>query len=153
MKYKVKELIYDNKFITYEELIQAKKDLIKLYYDNLNLKYRIIDCYIIGDDFLEGITRKKNEIAGLAIFNSNKNIFCQTYIDFYVRWEIKKLLEKHGNKIEVKFEDEICCICYTNKVSKMFIPCKHTFCDFCTDKLEKDSNKCPLCRTEFIFII
>ena len=153
IKYNAKELLYNNKFMTYDELIKAKKDLIVFYYDNLNLKYRIMDCYIIGEDFLEGVTRKKDEIAGLAIFNSTKNVFCQTIIDCYVRWEIKKLLEKHGNKIEIKFKDEICCICYTNKVSKMFIPCKHTFCDFCADKLEKELKKCPVCRTEYFCII
>ena len=87
IKYNAKELLYNNKFMTYDELIKAKKDLIVFYYDNLNLKYRIMDCYIIGEDFFEGVTRKKDEIAGLAIFNSTKNVFCQTIIDCYVRLE------------------------------------------------------------------
>ena len=55
-KYNVKELMYDNKLITYDELIKTKKDLIEYFYKNLNLKYLLIDCYIIGKDFLEGIT-------------------------------------------------------------------------------------------------
>ena len=153
IKYNVKELMYNNKFITYDELIKAKKDLIEFYYNNLNLKYRIIDCYIIGEDYLEGITKKKDEISGLVVFDSTKNVFCQTIIDCYCRWEIKKHLQKHGYKIEIKYKDEICCICYTNKVSKVFIPCKHSFCDFCAEKLEKDSKKCPVCRTEYFCII
>ena len=46
-------------------------------------------------------------------------------------------MQEHENKIENKFKDEICSICYTNKVSKLFVPCKHSFCDFCADKLKK----------------
>ena len=83
------------------------------------------------------------------IYNSTKNIFCKRIQDCFVKRNIKKFLQKHENEIENKFKDEICCICYTNKVSKVFIPCKHSFCDFCADKLEKDSKKCPVCRTEY----
>ena len=59
IKYKIKEIMFDNQSITYDELIKAKKNLIEYFYKNLNLKYQIIDCYIIGEDFLEGITKKK----------------------------------------------------------------------------------------------
>ena len=145
--------MHELNLLSNDEFIKAKKEIIKFISNNAKLKYEINDCYIIGEDFLEGLTRKKDEFVGLAIFNSTKNVFCQTIIDCYVRWEIKKQLEKLGDKIEIKFKDEICCICYTNKVSKMFIPCKHSFCDFCADKLEKELKKCPVCRTEYFCII
>ena len=153
LKYNIKELMFNNKLITYDELIKVKKDLIEYFYKNLNLKYQMIDCYIIGEDFLEGITKKKDDFITCLIYNSTKNIFCKRIQDCFVKRNIKKFLQKHENEIENKFKDEICCICYTNKVSKVFIPCKHSFCDFCADKLEKDSKKCPVCRTEYLFII
>ena len=153
IKYKTKELMLNNKLITHDELIKAKKELIQYFYQNLNLKYQIIDCYIIGEDFFEGITRNKDEFIALLIYNSTKNVFCKRIIDCFVKKEIKKFLQNHENKIENKFKDEICCICFTNKVNKIFFPCKHRFCDFCADKLEKNSKKCPVCRTEYLFII
>ena len=153
IKYKVKELMYLNKHITSDELDKAKKDLIEFFYKNRNLKYQVVDCYIIGEDFLEGTTRKKDEFVAQILFTSAQKIFCKSIVDFFVKRIIKKYLEQNENKIENIFKDEICCICYTNKVSKIFIPCKHNFCDFCADKLQKDLNKCPVCRTEYLCII
>ena len=136
-----------------DELDKAKKDLIEFFYKNRNLKYQVVDCYIIGEDFLEGTTRKKDEFVAQILFTSAQKIFCKSIVDFFVKRIIKKYLEQNENKIENIFKDEICCICYTNKVSKVFIPCKHNFCDFCADKLQEDSNKCPVCRTEYLCII
>ena len=69
-----------------------------------------------------------------------------------VKDKIKKFLKEHDHKIENKLKDEICCICYDKKISKIFIPCKHNFCEACAVKLEKDS-KCPVCRTEILTIV
>ena len=151
IKYKAKEIMHSNKNISNDEFIKAKKDLIEFYYDNSNLKDQVFECYIIGKDFIEGITREKDELSGLLIYNLTNKIFCK--IDCFVKKDIKKILKENEDKIEKKFKDEICCICYTNKVSKAFIPCKHTFCDFCADKLENNSKKCPVCRTEYLYII
>jgi len=153
IKYNVKELMYNNKYISIGELNKAKKDLIEFFYNNLNLKYDIIDNYIIGEDFLEGITRKKDVASAFLIFNSAQNVFTKNIIECFLKKEINKYLKDNKNKIETKFNDEICCICYTNKVSKVFIPCKHYFCDFCADKLEKELKKCPVCRSEYLCII
>ena len=153
IRYKISELMYNNKYISYDELIEKKKNMLEYYYKNLNLKYKMLDCYIIGKDFFEGITKEKDEFIGFLIYDSTKNIFCKDIIDCFVRREIKNILKKYENKIENKFKDEICCICYTDKVSKVFIPCKHNFCDFCADKLEKNSKKCPVCRRQYLCII
>ena len=74
-------------------------------------------------------------------------------MDCFSKGLIKKFVKDYEGKAENKFKDDTCCICYTNKVSKIFIPCKHNFCDFCADKLEKESNKCPVCRTEYLCIL
>ena len=151
-KYNIKELMFNNKIVSKDELNKSKKDLIEFYNQNLNLKYQIIDCYVIGDDFINGITRKKNEFNGLAVYNSIDKIFCATVLDCFVKNKIKKIM-KHNKKFEKNLKDEICCICYTNKVDKIFIPCKHCFCKFCTAQIEKDYEKCPYCRTEYLCII
>ena len=153
-KYNIKELMYNNKLISIDELNKSKKDLIEFYKNNSNLKYQIIDCYVIGYDYFTGLTRKKDDFVGILIYKSTDNIFCATVMDCFVKNKIKKILKNNNtNKLEKKLKDEICCICYTNKVDKIFIPCKHSFCKFCSEKIEKDSTKCPYCRTEFICII
>ena len=153
IKYNAKESLYNSKYITIDELNKAKKDIIEFFYENLNLKYDMIDCYIVGKDFLEGITRKKDDDSAFLIFKSIKNIFCKNIIDCFIKKDINKYLKDNENKIENKFKNEICCICYTNKVSKVFIPCKHYFCDFCADKLDKELKKCPVCRAEYLCIL
>ena len=152
-KYLIKKSMLSNKLISNDEFIKTKKDIIEFYYQNLNLKYQIIDCYLTGKDFFEGITRKKDPLCGILIYKSTENIFCSNVMECFTKGLIKKYLKNYEDKIENKFKDDICCICYTNKVNKVFIPCKHNFCDFCSDKLEKDSKKCPVCRTEYLCII
>ena len=151
-KYLIKKSMLSNKLISNDEFIKTKKDIIEFYYQNLNLKYQIIDCYLTGKDFFEGITRKKDPLCGILIYKSTENIFCSNVMECFTKGLIKKYLKNYEDKIENKFKDDICCICYTNKVNKVFIPCKHNFCNFCADKLEKESNKCPVCRTEFLCI-
>ena len=126
--------------------------MIQFYYDNINLKYELIDCYVLGKDFYEGITRKKDEFITISIYKSAQNLFCKAIIDWKVQSEIKKFIKENENKIPKRNTDDICCVCYENKVSKLFIPCGHFFCSFCTGIIEKD-KKCPFCRTEVMYII
>ena len=151
-RYNVKKLMFSRKFIKNEELIKSKKEMIEYFYSNENLKYQIVDCYIIGEDYFKGITRKKDEFNSIMIYKYGQNIFCKNIIDCFIKEKIKKYLNYHRNKLENKFKDDICCICYTFKPDKIFIPCKHNFCSFCVDKLEKES-KCPICRSQVLIII
>ena len=152
LKFNSKKLMNEKKLISNGELIQAKKDLIEFYSKYLNLKYQTIDCYIMGDAYFEGIIKKKDEFNAIVIYQEGQKIFCKTMMDCLVKSKIKKFLKIHENKIENKFKDEICCICYDKKVNKLLIPCKHNFCSNCVEKLEKDS-KCPVCRSEVLCII
>ena len=152
MIYNIKKTMYNIKLITDDELFQAKKNLIEFFSDKLSWKYEVVDSYVIGLDYLEGITQKKDETSALFIFDSTKKIFCKNTPDCFFKTEMKKIVAAHGGKLEYKYKDEICSICYTNKVDKIFIPCKHNFCSFCTKKLETDA-KCPMCRSKIITII
>ena len=151
-KYNIKKELNSLNLISKEELLKAHKDLIDYFSKNLYLKYQTIDCYITGEDFFEGITKKKDEFVALEIYKFGQNIFCKTISDCLIKSKMKKFLKNHEHKFENKLKDEICSICYDNKINKMFIPCKHYSCSSCYDKLEKDP-KCPFCRSEIINII
>ena len=151
-KYNIKKELYNLKLISKDELLKAKKELIEIFYKNLYLKYQTVDCYFIGEDFFEGIIKKKDEFVALEIYKYGQKIFCKTIFDCLVKSKIKKFLKNHNYKIENKLKDEICGICYDNKINKLFIPCKHNCCSTCFDKLEKDSN-CPFCRSKILCII
>ena len=153
LKYNIKKELNKLKLISNDELLKAKKELIEIFNKNLNLKYQTIDCYVIGEDFFEGITKKKDEFVALEIYKyEQKNIFCATIFDTMIKCLIKKFLKNHEYKIERKLKNEICGICYDNKINKIFIPCKHNCCSICADKLGKDTN-CPFCRNKILSII
>ena len=151
-KYNIKLLMHSKKLISDDELNIDKKNLIEFFYKNMKLKYEIVDCYIIGEDYFKGIVKKEDEFNALIIYKSAVKIFTKGIVDCMVKDKIKKFLKEHDHKIENKLKDEICCICYDKKISKIFIPCKHNFCEACAVKLEKDS-KCPVCRTEILTIV
>ena len=151
-RYNIIKILHEKKLKSDEELNKEKKNMIQFYYDNINLKYELIDCYVLGKDFYEGITRKKDEFITISIYKSAQNLFCKAIIDWKVQSEIKKFIKENENKIPKRNTDDICCVCYENKVSKLFIPCGHFFCSFCTGIIEKD-KKCPFCRTEVMYII
>ena len=151
-KYMVQQELNSKGLLSNDELIKAKKNLIDFFNKNLYLKYQTIDCYLIGEDYFKGITKKKDEFNALQIYNFGQKIFCKTVLDCFIKSKIKKFLKNHECKIVNKIKDEICSICYDKKVNKMFIPCKHFCCSSCIDKLEKDSN-CPFCRSAILVIV
>ena len=151
-KYNIKVLMNDLKLISNDELIKEKKELHEFFIKNLNIKYEITDCYLLGEDYYEGFTKKKDELDAYLIYKSAQNIICKDIIDKFYKNKMKKFLETHQEKIENKIKDETCCICYDKKVDKTFIPCKHNFCSVCVDKLEKDS-RCPVCRGDILCVI
>ena len=151
-KYNIKLLMHSKKLISDDELNTDKKNLIEFFYKNMKLKYEIVDCYIIGEDYFKGIVKKEDEFNALIIYKSAVKIFTKGIVDCMIKDKIKKFLKEHDHKIENKLKDEICCICYDKKISKIFIPCKHNFCEACAAKLEKDS-KCPVYKTEILTIV
>ena len=151
-KYLAKQELNQKNLLSNEELIQAKKNLIEFFEKNLFLKYQTIDCYLIGEDNLKGITKKKDEFIAFKIYKYGQNIFCKTVLDCFVKSKIKKFLKNNECNIVNQIKDETCSICYDNKVDKMFIPCRHFMCSSCIDKLEKDSN-CPFCRSVILYIV
>ena len=152
IKYRIINLMHELNLLSNDEFNKCRKDIIKFFSNNLKLKNEINDCYIIGDDYFKGITKKIDKTNTFYIYKSSLDIFCKSMSECKTKSDIRKFLKNHENINENKLKDEICCICYTNKVNKIFIPCKHNFCDFCINKLEKGA-KCPICRSEILCVI
>lgn len=58
-KNNIKKSMNELKLLSNDELIKSKKDLIEFFYKDLYIKQEIFDCYIVGKDYFEGITKKK----------------------------------------------------------------------------------------------
>ena len=153
MKYKLMQIMNSINFISEEVLMKEKKNIHNLFWSDFNLSNEINDCYIIGENYFEGITEKKDEDLTFLLFNSAlKDIFCKDISECKTKSDIKKFLNNHDLKTEIKLKEAICCICYVKKVSKVFIPCKHVFCSNCADILKKEL-KCPFCRGEIFCVV
>ena len=150
-EYKIKHILNSRKLVSNDELSKAKKELYEYNSKNL-LKNEIMGYYLLGKDYFEGITKKKDGFISFKIYESGQNILCSNTIECFLKHEIKQFLKNHEDKYQFKFKDELCCICYDEKVNKLLLPCKHNFCSFCTKKLENNS-KCPICRGEILTII
>ena len=150
-KYKIKQMMNSRKLISNDELIKAKKELFEFNSKNI-LKNEIMGYYLLAKDYFEGITKKKDEFVSFKIYDSVQNLLCSNVIDCFLKHEVKQFFKNHEDKYEYKFKDEICCICYEQKVDKLLLPCKHNFCSICVKHLENGS-KCPICRGEILKII
>jgi hypothetical protein len=114
--------MHELNLLSNDEFNKARKDIIKIFSNNLKLKNEINDCYIIGDDYLKGITKKIDKTNTFYIYKSSLDIFCKSMSECKTKSDIRKFLKNPENINENKLKDEICCICYTNKVNKIFIP-------------------------------
>jgi hypothetical protein len=74
-----------------------------------------------------------------------------------IKLDIQKLEEQNLlaiNKIETLqlSNEHLCVVCLENQKEVLLIPCQHkAICLSCRRKIEKTTNKCPICRTEVIF--
>ena len=103
-----------------------------------------------GDKMMEYICIKK------AIDYRNNTPGAGSIISFYRKYKAKVLLEKNKNECIYIFSHslnkkdsegygengDICPICFENKRNTISLPCKHLFCDECSNKMEK----CAICR-------
>ena len=152
IKFKVIKEMHSLKLISDDELIKEKKELIQFYMSCLNIENRISDCYIIGEDYYNGIVLKKDEALSKLLFETAEKRFCKIVVDWKIKSEIKQFLKNNKYNAENIFNDDICGMCYEQIVENIFIPCKHKLCSFCAELL-KNEKKCPFCRTKIFGII
>ena len=87
-----------------------------------------------------------------AIINGDQVIqFYKILKSLYIYFAHQGMNENAGewDVEEISFEDEICCLCMTNRVS-FYGKCSHSFCKQCSfDWFKKKSHlECPVCRKE-----
>lgn len=111
-------------------------------------------------DLIEDIKLKDNEIKKLIIYNHDKDerisilerdgkfkeiLFQEMNSKFQ---EYKNLTKIKILKLEndIKSNDNLCSICYENKINICCIPCGHTYCDRCIS----NAVNCYSCRSHII---
>ena len=55
-----------------------------------------------------------------------------------------------GEKVEepeVVSDDDLCAICYACSVDTKFVPCGHTICHMCAERMMVDNPVCHICRS------
>ena len=172
---RIKQKLFDkdNKLITIKENEDSKKQLFDLYNSSIDKSYiNILSSSFFyylsrlyskkwgnpGNDIMEYICLKK------ALEDEVKTPGTGTIISYYRKNKSKIILDKKGiiynsifKKIIAKNDSEgygednsICPVCMEYKRNIMFLPCKHQFCEKCTEKLIGNSV-CPICRGLILF--
>jgi len=172
---RIKQKLFDknNKLITLKENEDSKKQLFDLYNSSIEKSY----INILSSSFFYYLSRlysKKWGNPGNVIMeyiclkkaseHQVKTPGNGTIISYYRKNKSKIILEKNGiiynsnfKKIIAKNDSEgygednsICPVCMENKRNIMFLPCKHQFCEICTEKII-ENNSCPICRGLILF--
>jgi hypothetical protein len=172
---RIKQKLFDknNKLITLKENEDSKKQLFDLYNSSIEKSY----INILSSSFFYYLSRlysKKWGNPGNVIMeyiclkkaseHQVKTPGNGTIISYYRKNKSKIILEKNGiiynsnfKKIIAKNDSEgygednsICPVCMENKRNIMFLPCKHQFCETCTEKIIENSS-CPICRGLILF--
>ena len=167
--YKISKKKYKENIIKENEIKDIEKKIFNMYhkslYDkitNLSSSYFYFLFHLLnrkvgndGNKILECICLKK------SIDFKNDSPSTGSIITFYRKYKSNIFYEKNKDDYENEFKNiqfqkdsegygidgNICGICYENKRDILSLPCKHLFCSFCINKLEK----CPICR-EYILM-
>ena len=150
--YKAKKSLYKNQKISKSEFLKSKEKLAKVCLDNSSRSsYNLLDCYIVGKIYWEGIGVEKDiQITFLIYKKVISRKLCIGVLDKKEKNKIELFFKKNADiKINNKVKNDTCCICYDLKTDTMIFPCKHYFCGDCVKKLE-ENGKCPVCRGEIL---
>ena len=162
--YKISKKIYKQNIIKENEIKDIEKTIFNMYHKSLYDKISKLSSsffyflyYLLnrkigndGNKILECICLKK------SFEFKNDSPSSGSIISFYRKYKSNIVYEKNKDDYEnelknIKFKNDsegygtegnICPICYENVRDVLSLPCKHLFCSFCINKLEK----CPICR-------
>jgi len=73
------------------------------------------------------------------------------YIRMLINSRGNSPIKESSNKSASKSTREgiLCKICFTNNINVVLIPCGHSLCNNCVDRLSA-SKQCPFCRASYI---
>ena len=162
---KEKNKITSNNLLVSESKFNSMKSKIFLDYykslqdkiDNLSSSY----FYFLSRLYHKKIGNNGNLLMEFVCLQRatdyrNKNPGTGSIISFYRKFKAQKILEETKSQREYIFSHslnktdsegygengDICPICFDKKRNTISLPCKHLFCEECSNKMEK----CPICR-------
>jgi len=162
--YKIKKKLYKDNDEKKTEIKDIEKKIFNMYHKSLYDKvsklsssyfyylFRLLNRKIgnNGNKILECICLKK------SLEFKNDSPSSGSIISFYRKYKSNIIYEKNKDDYEKEFKNiqfqndsegygkdgNICPICYENIRNVLSLPCKHLFCSFCINKMDK----CPICR-------
>ena len=161
-----------DKSITEEEFKNSKSKLFELYSGSIDINtisylsssffYFLSKLYTKkwgnqGDDIMEYICLQKASKCKLNHPGTGTIILYFRKFKAQLKIKTKNIEIDILKNLALKTDSEgygddgsICPICMTNKRDMILYPCKHKFCQFCSNKIMEDS-KCPICRNYILF--
>ena len=162
--YKISKKNYKEKILKENEIKDIEKKIFNMYHKSLYDKISTLSSsyfYFLFHLLNKKIGNDGNKILECICLRKSNDFkndcpSSGSIISFYRKYKSKTFYEKHKDDYENEFKNiqikndsegygkdgNICPICYENKRDVLSLPCKHLFCSFCINKLEK----CPICR-------
>ena len=172
--YKIRKIIHDNNkikncnFINENIIKDTEKEIFKMYYNSLNEDIRSLSSsyfYYLSRLLNKKVGNDGDKLLKYICLNkakefSNYSPGLGSIISFYRRYKSKVLLDKNKEEYSqlfkniIKYNDSegygedgtFCPICFENKRNEIALPCKHLFCNYCINKVDK----CPICRSSIL---
>ena len=173
---KIKQKLFniDHNFISKEDCEESKKTLFDLYNNSIDKEYlNILSSSFFyylsrlydkqwgnpGNDIMEYICLERASESTIKMPGTG------TIISYYRKKKSKNILERKEKYYHLLLntinsindcegygdDNSICPICMENKRNIMFLPCKHLFCNFCTEIIMREKKTCPICRQIILF--
>ena len=149
---------------TDQDFKKTEKIIFDKYYSSINEDADILSSsyfYYLSRLYHKKIGNEGNKLLEYICLKraceyKNNSPGAGSIISIYRRNKSKIIFEKYKNEYKEEFKNiiinndsegygedgTICPICFEYKRNKMALPCKHLFCEFCIEKLDR----CPICR-------
>ena len=143
------------KLNTFNKLISKKKKYLQIIsIDIEELRQKSVKIFKHLSNIEQNIHQLKNT-SSINIDNLQDNFDKQksAHIDFFLEIFFDKIKTYEQTSTEIydiidlyeisKRDNKVCTICVSDEVTRVVVPCGHTFCASCSDKM---SSKCYICR-------
>lgn len=156
-----------NNIINNSNLGDIEKAIFNKYYNSLNEENSLLSAsyfYYLSRLFHKKIGNNGDILLEIICINRaceyrNTTPGSGSIINIYRKNKSKMLKNKYKEEYKEELskinihdsegygdDGSICPICFEFKRNKMALPCKHLFCEFCLEKV----NKCPICRRKIL---
>lgn len=117
---------------------------VKLDNTTSDLSWVTSVMFMFKDEYIESMYKTCEKIDTQILTKLHAITKVTNYINTY-----KRVLKSCGNVIDPKICNKFqCTICYENEINVCLMPCGHTFCTPCSEKLKKKCFACNGAVTE-----